>query len=82
MRTCHSSSRLVSGTLGTQSGQGTSQQSVSSTSQQSLSSVLVSATSAAEYMYVPVMNPPAKNRMIPFHIILTFWVFVIVLSSW
>ena len=66
MRTCYSSSRFVSGTLGTHSGQGSSPQ-----------SVLVSATSAAEYMYVPVTNPPAKNRMIPFHIILTFSAFVI-----
>jgi hypothetical protein len=33
-------------------------------------------------MYVPVTNPPAKNRTNPFHIILTFWAFVIILSSW
>ena len=67
MRTCHSSSRLVSGTLGIQSGQRSLH----------VSSVLVSAASAAEYMYVPVINPPAKNRTIPFHTILTFWAFVI-----
>jgi len=73
MRTCYCSSRLVNGTLGTQSGQGSLH----------VSSVLVSAISAAEYMYVPVKNPPAKNRTIPFHIILTFWAFVIgSLSSW
>lgn len=72
MRTCYPSSRLVSGTLGIQSGQGSLH----------VSSVLVSAISAAEYMYIPVTSPPAKNRTIPFHTILTFWAFVIILSSW